>query len=125
MEEQINRLITISLPNPGALEQARPNLFLRLAIARALYKPRTFDSLFNAAEALNTLRNRLAHHLEHPQIEAHINAFLRELESPEVPIEEFEREPTARRLKRCIALLCGQLYGICTGIAAVRDVTAA
>src|ERR1700751_3445728 len=71
MEEQINRLITISLPNPGALEQARPNLFLRLAIARALYKPRTFDSLFNAAEALNTLRNRLAHHLEHPQIEAH------------------------------------------------------
>ncbi len=34
-----------------------------------------FNDLLDAAEKLNTLRNKLAHHLEHPQIEIHRPGF--------------------------------------------------
>lgn len=68
--------------------------------------------MFDGIEKLNTLRNKLAHKLEPAQIDTQIDKFLRSLEDQETPIEEFENEPTARRFKRCIALLCGQLSGI-------------
>jgi hypothetical protein len=120
MEEQINCLLDVFLPNPRALDPARPNLFLRLRLVRALLDAGNVDRFLDAAEALNTLRNRFAHHLDHPQIEAYITGFLRLLEGPE-EITEFEKEPTARRLKRCIAALCGVLYGFGRGWAAGRS----
>lgn len=82
--------------------------------------PGVLDDLLDSAEKLNTLRHRIAHHLEPPQLERHVAEFLRLLEDPEVPVAEFEMESTSKRLKRAIAFLCGKLSGWREGYAAAR-----
>lgn len=54
MEEQINRILDVFLTNPRALDAARPNLFLRLRLVRALLRAGDMDESLDAAEALNT-----------------------------------------------------------------------
>jgi hypothetical protein len=54
MEEQIDGLISDLLPNPDALALARPNLFFRLRLARALLSPGTLRELLDAAESSST-----------------------------------------------------------------------
>jgi hypothetical protein len=120
MEEQVDGLISDLLPNPDALEQARPNLYIRLRLARALLSPGTLGELLDAAEKLNSLRNKLVHRLEPPEIAHHVDDFIRPLEDPDAPIAEFESQPVARRLKRCIALLCGSFSGFRQGYGAAR-----
>ncbi len=77
--------------------------------------------MFDQLEKLNTLRNKLAHNLEPPQIDGQIEKFLRSIEDPESPADAFEKEPVSRRLKRCIGFLCGTLSGIRKGYAACGD----
>jgi hypothetical protein len=59
------------------------------------------------------MRNRLAHHLDHPQIEALVRDFLSLCEEPEDPEEPDEREavPLIRRLKQSIVFVCAACEG--------------
>ena len=118
MEEAINALLTNLLPNFRDLDPARPTVFLRLRLVRAFVKTEALVDLLDAAENLNVLRNALAHHLEPREIELKTTRFLRALEDPE---SDFEKESTAQRLRRCIAFLCGQLYGTGEGFSAVAN----
>jgi hypothetical protein len=122
MEELINEFLGEVLPNPDAVDLAKLNFATRLHLLEALLPKGSFSDIFDAAEKLNTLRNKLAHHLEHPQIENFTENFLRTFESPDVPICEFEKEPIERRLRRCISFLCGQLYGMREAFVATRQV---
>jgi hypothetical protein len=81
------------LPNPGAC-------------ADTLGNP-TISRILSAAEKLNTLRNRLAHHLDYPEIEAPVRDFLSLCEEPEDPEEPDDREtiPLAR-LRHSIVFVC-------------------
>jgi hypothetical protein len=119
LEELIDGIIADSLSNPTALTPARLTIFQRLRLARALVN-KVLDGPLDSAEKLNTLRNRMAHHLEPPQFERDVTAFLRTLEDLEVPVTKYEEMSTARRLKEAIAFLCGHLSGWRQGYAAVR-----
>jgi hypothetical protein len=111
MEELVNEFLVNLLPNPAALDLSKLNLSTRLRLVRAHLPNGAFNELFDAAEKLNTLRNKLAHHLEHPQIETHTKNFLRALNPTNDP--ELDKEPIERRLRGCISFLCGALKGAC------------
>jgi hypothetical protein len=72
LEKMLYQLVCSKCPNPEYLKRANLGFFHLLNLARALHPILTNDSerklttpeLWDAMEALNTLRNRLAHHLE-------------------------------------------------------------
>ena len=111
LEEVINLWLTQLLKNPSALNLSELSFSKRLCLLRSLLPDGSFSDAFKATEKLNVLRNKLAHHLDHPKIESLINDFVGVLEDPDTPIEEYQREPVHKRLKSCISFLCGQLYG--------------
>ena len=91
MEESVNRLLAALLHKPEAIEDANLRFYQKLCLIRAL-TPLGSDSMLDAAEKLNTIRNRLAHHLDYPQMEAQVREFLSLCEEPEDPEEELELE---------------------------------
>jgi hypothetical protein len=119
MEEAVERLLASLLVNPAALEKIDISVFVRLRLVRALLPAREIYDVLDAAEKLNTLRNKLAHHLEHPHVERLANEFVRSFEDESVPVSEFEKEPMARRLKRCLGFLGGRLTGYAEGRLAI------
>lgn len=64
VEEQMNELLKISLPNPDYLYRARFGFLQRLRVLQALRKDTEFHALAEAIELLNEVRNALAHQLE-------------------------------------------------------------
>jgi hypothetical protein len=66
--------------------------------------------MIDAAEKLNTLRNRLAHHLDPPQIEVLVRDFLLLCEEPNDPAV-----PLIRRLKRAIVYVCAVFEASASG----------
>jgi len=71
-EEVLYAKVCAKCPNPDFIEKAQLRFVQLLNVARALYPPPEGDTkerelmqiFWDAAEALNTLRNRLAHRLE-------------------------------------------------------------
>jgi hypothetical protein len=125
LEEIVNRLLSALLREPKAIEGANLRFHQKLCLIRALLPKGRGDRLYNAAEKLNTLRNKLAHHLDYPEIEAQVRDFLSLCEEPEDPEEPDNRDklPLIRRLRVAIAFVCGVLEGTGRGAAAaVRDV---
>jgi hypothetical protein len=91
LEESVNRLLAGLLRKPQAIEDANLRFYQKLRLIQALLPARPGDIIFrmmNAAEKLNIIRNKLAHHLDHPQIEALVTDFVslcEELKDPEGP----------------------------------------
>ena len=128
LEEGVNHVLVALVPNPEAIESANLRFHQKLCLIRALIPGGGQVTVFpelDAAEKLNTLRNRLAHHLDYPQIEAQVKDFLLLCEAPkdpEVPDDpETEAEPLIRRLRRALAFLCGGFAGMVRAFEAVRD----
>ena len=124
MKESVNTLLEELLPNPRALEPANPKLFLRICLLRALLPSGYFAGVLEAATKLNELRNKLAHHLEHPQLERIANEFLCALEVRGELGDSSSDDPVGPRLKRCIALLCGQFHGMAKAQMVIKSKTA-
>jgi hypothetical protein len=118
VEEEINDVISDLLHNPAALAAGKLTCYQRIRLLRALLPKGPINDFFDTVEKLNTLRNGIGHHLDPPQIESRIEAFVRLFEDPEIPIVDFQREPLARRLKRSIGYLCGKMHGIHKGYVA-------
>jgi hypothetical protein len=79
VEELINDLLEEELPNPITLRRGRFTFFQRLLILDALIPWNTLELRADAlslVEKLNTLRNRLAHHLEPADLNRCIREFL-------------------------------------------------
>jgi hypothetical protein len=126
LEESVNRLLAALLFRPEAIDGANLRFYQKLCLIRALAPTEGAKSLedpegpgwlfrmLDAAEKLNTMRNRLAHHLDAPQIEAQARDFLSLCEEPEDPEEPDDREtvPLIRRLRRAIVFVCAGLAGI-------------
>ena len=111
VEEQINMVLSMRLRDPKELFSARLNFSQRLAVLRAVSGPAaTLSHRFSAYGKLNQLRNKLAHNLDPAELEALATEFLTELEEPGYT-QEFAKEKLGKRMKRCIALLCGELSG--------------
>jgi hypothetical protein len=105
-EEELNEILTIKLRDPKALFDARMSFSQRLAVL----KEKDSFIRFGAIDHLNRLRNQLAHNLEPKAIEKYVMTFLNELEEKNLK-SEFLKEKVSKRLRRCIALLCGELSG--------------
>jgi hypothetical protein len=132
LEESVNRLLAALLRKPEAIEGANLRFHQKLCLIRALAPggaksleaegPSSVVRILDAVEKLNTMRNRLAHHLDHPQIEALVRDFVSLSEEPEDPDEPDEREavPLIRRLKSVIAFVCAACEGISEGISSVE-----
>lgn len=111
IEEEINGILRMRLAEPKALFDARLSFSQRLAVLKALSGHDSEEIFrFAAIEALNGLRNQLAHNLEPKDIEKRVAAFLHEFEDPEMG-EEYSQQSTGQRLKRSVAFLCGMLAG--------------
>jgi hypothetical protein len=133
LEESVNHLLAALLRKPEAIESANLRFRQKLCLIRALAwegaksledpeGPGHLFRILDAVEKLNTMRNRLAHHLDHPQIEALVRDFLSLCEEWEDPDEPDEREavPLIRRLKQSIVFVCAACEAISEGISAVE-----
>jgi hypothetical protein len=118
LEEEINNLLHEMLPNPEALDGLQINFFTKTQFARALIKNEALDTILDAAEKLNRLRNRLAHNLEPSGVEAAIRDFVTAADGR---ILGGETAPE-QQLKRRIAFLCGQLLRFRTEYRAARQI---
>jgi hypothetical protein len=112
LEESANRWLEALLHRPEAIKGANLGFHQKLCLIRAL-DPVGSGFIFrmiDAAEKLNTLRNRLAHHLDHPQIEVLVRDFLLLCEEPADPQEPNDPEtkavPLIHRLKLAIVYVC-------------------
>jgi hypothetical protein len=117
LEESVNRLLAGLLRKPEAIEGANLRFHHKLCLIQALLAPMPTHSilsdLMEAAEKLNTLRNRLALHLDHPQIEALVSDLASLCEAlQKVDDPKMKAEPIIRRLMRAIGLLCGVFEGV-------------
>jgi hypothetical protein len=134
LEESVDHLLAALLRKPEAIESANLRFRQKLCLIRAL-APEGAKSLENperqgwifrmldAAEKLNTMRNRLAHHLDYPQIEAQARDFLSLCEEPEDPEEPDDQEtvPLIRRLRRAIVFVCAGFEGMSAAAEVTRD----
>jgi hypothetical protein len=75
-ETEINELLELRLPDPGALYQSRFTFVQRLRILQAISRDPEMQSLVKAIESLNNLRNLLAHRLEAPDFELSAAMFI-------------------------------------------------
>jgi hypothetical protein len=137
VEESVNRLLAVLLPVPEAIEGANLRFHQKLCLIRALIPARIYP--VDAAEKLNTLRNRLAHHLDYPQIEVLVKDFLSLSEPPlggsvqSHPLPDdpahwprdpkIEGMPLIRRLRRAIVSVCAMIEEIYEAAKATRDLT--
>jgi hypothetical protein len=114
LEESATRMLASLLLQPEAIERANLRFRQKLCLIEALIPVNPY--MMEAAEKLNTMRNRLAHHLDYPQIEAQVKGFLslcEALKDPDEPDDpETEAEPIILRLQRALTYLCGRFAGI-------------
>jgi hypothetical protein len=114
LEESVNSLLASLLLFPEAIEGANLRFHQKLCLIEALLP--VDPDMMEAAEKLNTMRNRLAHHLDYPQIEAQVKDFLslcEALKDPDEPNDpETEAEPIILRLMRALTYLCGRFAGM-------------
>jgi hypothetical protein len=102
------------LKNPAALEAENVRFSVRLKLVRALVDQDAMpESIWNAIEDLNRIRNKLAHQLEPKGIEDELRQFF-------ARFDEFEdwgmiladEKSIPERLTSCFLLLCGALSRI-------------
>jgi hypothetical protein len=114
LEESVMRMLASLLLQPEAIERANLRFYQKLCLIKALLPVDPY--MMEAAEKLNTMRNKLAHHLDYPQIEAQVRDFLSLCEAPKDPDEpddpETEAEPIILRLERALTYLCGRFAGM-------------
>ena len=94
---------------PQAIEDANLRFHQKLCLIQALAPvdpdSRTFRfRMTNAAQKLNTVRNKLAHHLDYPRIEALLEDFLSLCEAPEDL--DLKAQPLHYRLKLAVLNVC-------------------
>lgn len=115
-EEALDDLIRFYCKQPEHLDDVEIRFFVKARMARALSGHIVWTGLWPLIEALNSVRNDLAHKLESPKLRDRIIRFLnlrKELApllyDPEIDPNNWEA--VAERFRSDISLLLGQLTG--------------
>jgi len=113
-EEALDDLIRFYCKNPEHLENVEIRFQVKARLARALSGHAAWTGLWPLLDALNTVRNDLAHNIDSPKLKDRVNRFLalrREL-SPflyDPQIDTTNQDAVAERFRSDVALLLGQL----------------
>ncbi len=111
VEQELNDILDIELRYSRALYDVKITFYHRLAIVKSIYgTPLSGGFPYDEIKKLNTLRNRLVHSLEPKDLEKHVELFLRMFENPD-SASEFAKQTLGKRLKLCLAGLCGLIHG--------------
>jgi len=116
VEEALDEIIAIGCVEPQHLETVEIPFRVKSPLARALFGHILWPGVWPLIDALNTVRNDLAHNLHSPKLEKRIIHFLtvrREQaplihDGPEIPSDPPE---IADRFRSDVSLLLGQLTG--------------
>ncbi len=117
VEEGLDEVIAAACPEPQHILEMNGLTFrMKARIARALSGHIVFPGLWPLIDALNTLRNDLAHKLDSPKLQDRLGAFMNQRKEHmkllcEEPIDPMNREAANERLRSDISLLVGQLTG--------------
>lgn len=115
-EEALDDLIRVYCKSPEHLEDIEIRFQVKARLARALSGHVVWTGLWPLLDALNTVRNDLAHNLDSPKLKDRVNRFLalrREL-APllnDPKIDSSNWDAVAERFRSDISLLLGQLTG--------------
>lgn len=125
VEEALDDLIAIACSEPHHLEKLNLPFRFKPTLARALFGHLLWPGLWPLIDALNTVRNNLAHHLDSPLLQQKVMRFLsvrrehaRLLHDP--PVDPKDPSAIADRFRADVSLLIGQLTG---GAILVRAIT--
>ena len=109
VEELLEELIASHCKNPAALE-GDIGFSVKLKFARALTGAEELSVVWAACQKLNSLRNALAHRLEHPEAQKRLTSFFAIFDDPHIDWERTNSEPAD--LKRALVFLLGAMQAI-------------
>ena len=109
VEELLEELIASHCKNPAALN-GDIGFAVKLKFARALTGAEELSIAWTACQKLNSLRNALAHKLEHPEAQKRLASFLATFDDPSTEWQRTGSESTD--LRRALLFLLGALQGI-------------
>ncbi len=109
VEEALDSIIQNHCKDKTALQGVEIGFYVKLKLAAALIGDPNLSGGWTMVEKLNSLRNALAHRLEHPLAKKRLNAFLALFDVPEVSVSLTGH--TATDLRQTIAYLLGFIHG--------------
>lgn len=110
-EERLNQLIRLFAPHPEHLAATTLRFHQKLGIVRALVPTAMADALvWELLEALNTVRNEMAHSLGQDRIESRAKALWMKY-GPDSPYGP-DPDGAANRVRQTVAYALGYLEGI-------------
>jgi hypothetical protein len=115
-EEALDDLIRFYCTQPEHLDEVEIRFLVKARLARALSGHLVWTGLWPLLDALNTVRNDLAHNLDSPKLRDRINRFLalRREHAPllyDPKIDPSDWNAVAERFRSDLSLLLGQLTG--------------
>lgn len=126
IEEIITESLYLLMHNPNIYFKTNPSFHVKVCLLRALTP---FIEILNweTVLQLNKIRNKIAHHLEYPELENLIEEFLKNVEGSRI-IDEHSLElnftdkskPLSERLANSISYLIGQL-GLLAGLVPILN----
>ena len=111
VEEEINELLDLILPNPDALSKGRFEFYQKLCILKAVCSP-GLKWHWQTIEQLSKMRNQLAHNLESKGLNGMVKDFLNKVDSEIKKSKAWENGTDVDRLKLAIASVHGRLVGM-------------
>jgi hypothetical protein len=103
IEEQLQSLIEAAVRNPEVTREARLSFYQRLKFAQSIAGHFSKSLVWEATEALNSVRNRLVHLAEPAPTEELLSSFLQVCEKEERFSRARETPPGPHRLRAYIA----------------------
>src|SRR5918997_1507208 len=111
VEQQINAALQKILPGAVALDVGRLTFYQRIQVMRALDVNKKVENALRFAERLNSIHNRLAHHLEPVGIDEATIGFVNDV-AVAVSIKFEDALPMNVRMALCVGYICGVLQAI-------------
>ena len=110
VEEVLEEVVVAHCKNPGLIQEQQVNFATKLLFARALTGAEELTVVWSACKRLNSLRNALAHKLEHPDTQKRLLSFLSTFNDPNIEWEKTDDELLDFRRK--VIFLYGAIQGI-------------
>lgn len=111
IEEQLNDILAKKSASPDYLENVRLGFYQKIQLIKALYGINLVDKdgkqPWESLESLNTIRNKLSHHLEPKNLEQVIENFVNSFGVGGSDFKCKDQENTSKTLRQVLCFLSG------------------